>query len=95
MANFIAYGDLGPEYLESAPKALLNPMNTFIGTLTSGGPTTVAIVNEAGTVTYGTFVLDTLNQPVSTGLIYNLSPRVRFRVVSGSGNFNIQLSAGG
>ncbi len=94
MANFIAQSNLGPEYLEATSKALLSSTVNFIGTLTSGGPITVNITNEDNTVVYGTFLLDTLNQRISTGLLFNLAPRIKYNVISGLGSFNIQLSSG-
>lgn len=93
MANFIANSNLSPEYLESNLKAILNPTITFKATLTSGGPTTVAVVGQDN-LTYGSFTLDTLNQVVSSGPIANLAPQLKYVVTSGFGNFNITCNAG-
>jgi hypothetical protein len=45
-------------------------------------------------LTYLTFTLDTLNSPISSGLVTNLAPRLRFVVTQGRGIFRIELGSG-
>ena len=93
MANFIANANLGPEYVESSLKALLTPSASFVATLTAGGATNVDIVGPTGTV-YVSFVLDTLNQAVDTGVLVNLPATLRYTTTSGTGIFNIRINVG-
>jgi len=91
MADYIGNSTKAPELLESSLKTILIPSANFTGTLLSGGTTTVAIVGATDTV-YGTFVLDTLNTPVASGLLTNLPSQLRFSVTSGTGTFRIEVS---
>ena len=91
MANYIGNSSKAPELLESSLKTLLIPVANFTGTLLSGGVTTVDIVGPTGTV-YGTFVLDTPNVPVPSGLITNLPAQLRFAVTAGTGIFRIEVT---
>ena len=93
MAVTIANSNPSPEYLESVSKSILVPAINFVATLTRGGPVTVEIVGPDDTV-YGTFVLDTINQPVSSGLITNLANKLRYRITAGTGAFTILCMPG-
>ena len=92
MANFISNGNLAPEVLEDVFKSIIASVFNFKGTLTSGGPMTVAVVGDDGLV-YLTFTLDTLNTPIASGLVTNLAPKLKFVITSGSGRFKIELFA--
>jgi hypothetical protein len=94
MANYINNGNLAPELLESNFKAIISPVINFKATLLSGSFATVQVVGDDNVV-YLTFTLNTLNVPISSGLVTNLAPRLKFVVTSGpsSGNFRIELGA--
>jgi len=94
MANYINNGNLAPELLESNFKAIISPVINFKATLLSGTNADVQVVGDDGVV-YLTFTLDTLNVPISSGLVTNLAPRLKFVVTSlqGTGNFRIELGA--
>lgn len=93
MANFIETSNKAPELVESALKTLLIPTANFVGTLTSGSATTVQLVGDDNLV-YGTFVLDTLNTPVKSGLLTSLPNKIKFLVTSGTGRFTIEVNPG-
>jgi len=93
MAHYIQTSENSPERLESALKTLLIPAANFVGMLTQGTATTVDLVGDDGVV-YGTFTLDTINQPVSSGLLTALPRRMRFSVTSGTGKFVIEVHPG-
>lgn len=94
MANYINNGTLAPELLESNFKTIISPAINFTGTLLSGNAVSVNVVGDDGLV-YISFTLDTLNVPVSTGLVTNLASQLKFVVTSGqgSGRFKIELGA--
>jgi hypothetical protein len=94
MANYINNGNLAPELLESNFKAIISPVINFTATLLSGTNADVQVVGDDGVV-YLTFTLNTLNVPISSGLVTNLAPRLKFVVTSGegSGRFKIELGA--
>jgi hypothetical protein len=91
MANFINNGNLAPEVLEDVFKSIICPVINFTGVLISGGPMTVNVVGDDGLV-YLTFVLDTLNVQITSGLVTKLAQKLKFQIVSGSGRFSITLN---
>jgi len=93
MANFLTNSNLAPELLESEFKSIISPVINFTATLLSGVSATVNVVGNDG-LTYLTFTLDTLNSPISSGLVTNLAPRLRFVVTQGRGIFRIELGSG-
>lgn len=79
------------ELLTDKFKYVTSPVINFVAKLYSGNPTIINIVGNDNVV-YGTFSLDTVNESVSSGLITNLPPALKYDVVSGDGNFQIICS---
>ena len=69
------------------------PTLNFKATLLAGstGTTVVNLVDQNSTV-LGTFSLDTVGTPISSGLLTNLAGQIRYVIVSGSGQFTITAS---
>ena len=93
MANYVNNGNLAPELLESNFKNILSPVINFKATLLSGSFATVQVVGDDGLV-YLTFTLDTLNAPISSGLVTNLAPRLKFVVTSLQSTSRFKIEAG-
>jgi hypothetical protein len=92
MSYFINNGVLIPEVLDIDFKSVVSPILNFTAVLLTGPSATVNVVGNDGLV-YMTFTLDTLNTPISSGLVTNLPRQLRYVVTSGIGQFRITLGS--